>query len=105
MEHIDIIKATVSDISLLKEISIQTFTETFAKHNTEKDLQAYLHDSFSTDNLTKELSYSDSAFCFAKLNDELIGYMKINFNADQRKLKTKARLRWSVFMFLKNIKE
>jgi ribosomal protein S18 acetylase RimI-like enzyme len=92
MENIEIIKATFLDISLLREISIQTFTETFEKDNTSENLQKYLNDSFGVDNLYKELINPDSAFYFAKVNDQVIGYLKINFNKAQTEIKDKNAL-------------
>lgn len=92
MNNIEIIEATLSDVSILREAGIQTFTETFEKHNTSENLQKYLNESFGVDNLHKELSNPDSAFYFAKLNNKVIGYLKINFNKAQTEIKVKNAL-------------
>ncbi|MHA7057308.1 GNAT family N-acetyltransferase [Aquimarina sp. M1] len=63
----------------LLEISRQTFYDSFGPPlNTEKNIQQYLNEKFTLDNITKELKDSNSYFYFAKLRDEIIGYLKLN---------------------------
>lgn len=79
----------LSDIDRLQKISRQTFHETFSPYNTEDDMIKYLEESFSTERLFTELSNSNSEFYFATLDDEEIGYLKINFGESQTELKDK----------------
>ena len=87
MLNITITKLTPNDIASLQSIGKQTFYETFAAGNTEEDMQMYLNDSFRKDKLTMELQEPNSEFYFALLNNEPIGYLKLNFGAAQTELK------------------
>ena len=87
MLNITITKLTPNDIASLQSIGKQTFYETFAAGNTEEDMQMYLNESFRTDKLTMELQEPNSEFYFALLNNEPIGYLKLNFGAAQTELK------------------
>ncbi|MCC9621895.1 GNAT family N-acetyltransferase [Thalassospira sp. MA62] len=68
----------VTDVEALRHISIQTFTETFARHNTEEHLNAYLEKAYATEQLKRELAHPDSHFYFAHVDGELAGYLKVN---------------------------
>ena len=87
MPNITITKLTPNDIASLQSIGKQTFYETFAAGNTEEDMQMYLNESFRTDKLTMELQEPNSEFYFALLNNEPIGYLKLNFGEAQTELK------------------
>jgi len=87
MENIDIKRATLNDIDQLQKISRQTFFETFSAGNTEEDMTKYLEEGFSLEKLTAELNNPDSAFYFALLDNQVIGYLKLNFGQSQTELK------------------
>jgi ribosomal protein S18 acetylase RimI-like enzyme len=76
-------KIDIKDIQHLRDIGIQTFYETFVETNTKEDMQAYLDDNFSIEKLTAELSIKDSHFYFAKQNNQVMAYLKINFKKAQ----------------------
>ena len=44
MAEIHITRATIADLKLIRDISIQTFTETFAGVNTADNLALYLQE-------------------------------------------------------------
>jgi diamine N-acetyltransferase len=81
-----IIKATISDIDLLKQIGRQTFSETFSGKNTKENMQKYLDDQFSVSKLTAELNNPDSDFYLAVLDSKVIGYLKVNSGNSQTEL-------------------
>jgi ribosomal protein S18 acetylase RimI-like enzyme len=85
--NIKIRKINILDLPQLQEIGISTFTETFTEHNTKEDLEKYLKESFAADKLSAELNNQYSSFYFAELNEEIIGYLKINFGDAQTELK------------------
>lgn len=87
MEGIELIKITVTDVLLLQKIGRQTFEETFSKFNSEKNMKNYLEASFSEAKLLKELEDKNSDFYFATFENEVIGYLKINFGPSQTELK------------------
>lgn len=86
MEHLTIKKGTLHDSKQLQKISRQTFFETFSAGNTAENMAQYLEERFSEEKLTAELALPNSAFYFAVLDQEVIGYLKINFGSAQTEL-------------------
>ena len=87
MESIVIKRVKPDDISQLQQIGRQTFYETFSAENSEENMTRYLDDSFSIDKLAAELNDEDSEFYFAELDNNIIGYLKLNFGRSQTELK------------------
>ncbi|NBT08679.1 MAG: GNAT family N-acetyltransferase [Chitinophagia bacterium] len=87
MMEIVVRKIHLVDLSQLQKIGISTFSETFAEHNTKEDLEKYLKESFASEKLSAELANPNASFYFAVLNEEVIGYLKINFGNAQTELK------------------
>ena len=87
MDHIEIKRISQADISQLQAIGRQTFLETFADQNTPEDMQKYLDNSFNPDKLSSELSDPDSELYFASADNNVIGYLKVNFGQAQTELK------------------
>jgi ribosomal protein S18 acetylase RimI-like enzyme len=86
MENIDLTKVTLNDIDQLQKIGKQTFHETFSASNTEENMKKYLNEGFTTEKLTAELNDKNSEFYFAKHNNTVIGYLKLNFGQSQTEL-------------------
>jgi ribosomal protein S18 acetylase RimI-like enzyme len=80
-------KIDLEDLSQLQKIGKTTFAETFAEHNTKEDLEKYLDESFSNEKLSSELNNPHSSFYFAEIENNVVGYLKINFGASQTELK------------------
>lgn len=89
MSTLVIRKAKINDLTELQKIGKQTFRETFSAGNTEKDLAQYLSESFSTQQLTAELNDQKSEIYFALVNDDSIGYLKVNWEESQTELQDK----------------
>ncbi len=87
MATIELLKVSIDEIYQLQEIGKQTFSETFAEGNTEENMANYLEEGFSIEKLKSELNNPDSEFYFAKSEDKVIGYLKINFGQSQTELK------------------
>jgi diamine N-acetyltransferase len=87
MHTIEIKKIGLTDIEQLQIIGKQTFFETFATGNTEENMKKYLAEGFTVDKLTTELTNPNSEFYFATLDNNIIGYLKINFGQTQTELK------------------
>jgi ribosomal protein S18 acetylase RimI-like enzyme len=83
MSPIIIKKATISDLEIIQEISTQTFIETFADVNTSEDMENYVLENFNTEQVTSEINNRESAFYLATLDNETIGYLKLNFGKAQ----------------------
>ncbi|WP_333662676.1 GNAT family N-acetyltransferase [Chishuiella changwenlii] len=92
MENITVRKITTADITTLQKIGRQTFFETFSESNSEENMSEYLENGFSVEKLTDELNNENSAFYFATINDEVIGYLKVNFGSSQTELQDKSSL-------------
>ena len=86
MDKIVITKATINDLDQLQKIGRQTFFETFSTGNTEENMTKYLNEGFSIDKLTTELNDKNAEFYFATHNDNVIGYLKLNFGKSQTEL-------------------
>ena len=86
MTEIEITKVTLNDIDQLQKIGKQTFYETFAAGNTEENMTKYLDEGFSAEKLTTELNDNNAEFYFATLDDNVIGYLKLNFGQSQTEL-------------------
>ena len=87
MEIVEISKITKDEILQLQEIGRQTFYETFSESNTEENMKSYLDNGFSIDKITFELNDENAEFYFAKIDDKIIGYLKLNFGQSQTELK------------------
>ncbi|MGM0581367.1 MAG: GNAT family N-acetyltransferase [Bacteroidota bacterium] len=85
-------EVTYHDLIDLEKISKQTFLETYASGNTEADMLKYLNEEFATEKLKAELSNSNSEFYFAILEDQIIGYLKVNSGHSQTDLKDEMSL-------------
>ena len=87
MHNISIIKVELHHIEKLQKIGRETFFETFSESNSEENMQKYLDESFSIEKLASELTDKNSEFYFALLDEEVIGYLKVNFGDSQTELK------------------
>jgi ribosomal protein S18 acetylase RimI-like enzyme len=87
MENIITKKIALEDLEKLQKIGRQTFEETFSEYNSEENMKSYLEEGFSKKKLTEELEDKNSEFYFAILNNEVIGYLKVNFGNSQTELK------------------
>lgn len=76
-------KLNIDDLETLRNLSIQTFKETFEEVNTEEDMQKYLDEKLSIEKLKTELENPNSEFYFAENNEEILGYLKLNFKDAQ----------------------
>ena len=80
-------KISIDHLTQLQKIGKTTFAETFTEHNTKEDLDKYLEESFSNEKLSSELNNPHSSFYFAEIENNIVGYLKINFGASQTELK------------------
>ena len=87
MADIEIKRITINELAQLQKIGRQTFQETFSDSNSDENMKSYLENGFSSEKLTSELNNKDSEFYFATLEDNVIGYLKVNFGASQTELK------------------
>ncbi len=80
-------RATETDLIDLQSISILTFCQAFEQFNTVDDMQLYLENCLSIEQLNKEMETEVSSFFLAKIDGETIGYLKLNVGiSDQNDL-------------------
>lgn len=85
-DQVHISKLTLSDLEELRNLSIETFYESFGSVNTEENMQHYIGHFLSAARLTAEISNPGSEFYFARLNGIAAGYLKINVGNAQTDL-------------------
>jgi RimJ/RimL family protein N-acetyltransferase len=87
MDTIVVTQVSNSEIQELQKIGRQTFSETFSSVNSDENMSKYLDEGFSFEKLSAELADKNAQFYFAKLNNEIIGYLKLNFGESQSEIK------------------
>lgn len=92
MASIIIHKASSEDWEIIQHLGIQTFTETFAKDNSEEAMKKYLEESFNAEKLKAELSNKESHFFIAWEEDNPVGYLKVNTGSTQTELQDETSL-------------
>lgn len=92
MNTIAVNRVTLNDIDQLQKIGRQTFSETFSAGNTEENMQKYLQDGFSIEKLEKELNNKNSEFYFALIDDNVVGYLKLNTGQSQTEMQDRKAL-------------
>ena len=71
-------KAAIEDIDLLLELGKTTFAQTFAADNTPENMAAYMNRAFTHEKLKSELENPNSEFYLVRIDEEAIGYLKVN---------------------------
>ena len=85
-DDILLVKIKAADVKALQKFSIATFHESFAWGNTEENMQAYMNEAFNEKQLLKELNDPCSIFYFAKQENKIVGYFKLNTGMSQSDL-------------------
>lgn len=80
---IHIREADVKDIDALRTIGRQTFLETFGQANTMADMDQYLAERFSREQILGEYRNPGSRFFLAEQAGRAVGYLKVNRGAAQ----------------------
>lgn len=71
------------EVETLLNISRELFFTAFAHLNHPDDMAAYASKAFTIEKLREELINPDSYFYFAYLNNEIAGYLKLNYHTAQ----------------------
>jgi ribosomal protein S18 acetylase RimI-like enzyme len=83
MEFFSIKEFSLKDIEKIRYIGERTFYETFYNENTKEDMENYLKENFSYEQLESEIKNNASRFYIVENNEELVAYMKLNFDKAQ----------------------
>lgn len=92
MTSILVRQASNEDLKTLQALARETFYETFAKDNSEDEMQKYLDESFSDEKMLEELNTADSHFFIAWEEQDPIGYLKVNTGKAQTELQDDASM-------------
>lgn len=76
--HLTILTADTTAAELIAEISVTTFTETFADSNSKEDMDKYLSKEMNVEKIRCELQDPDSTFFLAWDGPTLAGFAKVN---------------------------
>lgn len=84
-----IVKATVKDAKLLSILGIETFIPAHGHSAPKKDIDNYVSESFSEENLVLELLDTKNEFYLFYVDDKIAGYSKIVFNQKNKDIVSK----------------
>ncbi len=87
MGSIEMRRITGEDVLLLQEIGRKTFAETFSSSNSKENMEKYLEEGFSLNKLQAEIDDPNAEFYFATLDNNVIGYLKLNLGQSQTEIK------------------
>lgn len=77
---ITIRKAENNDVSLIVQLSSETFYESYAAFNTEENMKLYVEQHFEVNHIDNELKNLNSHLLLAYNNDEISGYSKMSMH-------------------------
>ncbi|MBE0422741.1 MAG: GNAT family N-acetyltransferase [Lutibacter sp.] len=86
MDKLNIRKANFEDTELLLTIGRQTFFEKFTQNNSEENMLQYASEAYTLEKIASEVNNPNSQFYLASLNNQTVGYLKINFAEAQTEL-------------------
>jgi ribosomal protein S18 acetylase RimI-like enzyme len=85
-------EATVNDATLIADISRQSFYDTFAQDNREKDMSLFLDRQFTRGKLILEVGKKEHEFYLVQQEDKVAGYLKLRFGVPPASLAVKNAL-------------
>lgn len=75
---IKITPCKAEQLNLLRNISLQTYRDTFAESNSEALIEQYFRDALTPEKLLQEFNTVGTNFYFISLNDNIAGFLKTN---------------------------
>ncbi len=77
MNEIIIRQALPGEAELIADLSRQTFFDTFARFNTEEDMNLFMEKQFSKESLVEQVRKGDGIFLLATWENRLVGYARL----------------------------
>jgi ribosomal protein S18 acetylase RimI-like enzyme len=77
MNDISIKQATTAEAALIADLSRQTFYDSFAAENTPENMDKFMNEQFTRENLMKEVGAAGNIFLLAYIEDEVVGYTRL----------------------------
>jgi len=84
---VTIFRATISDVTGLTQLSIDTFCETFAHQNSKEDMDLYIAEEMNEARLAAELAEADNLFFIAWQGETMAGYVKMRTQPGEPSIK------------------
>jgi ribosomal protein S18 acetylase RimI-like enzyme len=78
---VSIRKAGLSDVKIVSALAITTFYEAYFEQDDSKNLAGYVLESFSPEQIEKQLADKNSTFFIAEVGRGAVGYAKMRENA------------------------
>ena len=78
MENIAIRPVKQSEIKQLQDIARSTFIATYNDHNSPRNMEKYLAQNFSIEQVKREFENPECEFYFAEMDEDIVGYLKLN---------------------------
>jgi ribosomal protein S18 acetylase RimI-like enzyme len=75
-------KAKIEEVSAVRELAIEVYTDTFADQNTEANLQAFFNESYNIEKFKAEFHEPDSALYVALDDLKIIGFLRLRFSTE-----------------------
>ena len=85
-------KVDITEAATLLAYSRKTFYDFFAHLNDPANMEVYSSIAFTEQNMQEQLTDPNSDFYFAMIDDQLAGYLKLNFGDAQTEFKDKNAL-------------
>jgi len=76
--NFNIQRATEADLEELQSISMRTFCQAFERFNKAEDMELYLTNCLSIEQLHTEMNTPGSEFYLGRMGNEAVGYLKLN---------------------------
>jgi len=77
MSNITIRTALPADAALIADLSRTTFHEAFAGSNTKEDMDIFMSEQFSREELISEVEQEEGVFFLAAIDEEPVGYARL----------------------------
>ena len=75
---LEIKKADINDLEIIRSIAIKTFVESFAVDNSNENMELYIENNLSISKLKAEFEDPDAIFFLAYFEAEVVAYLKLN---------------------------
>ncbi len=73
----------ICELNELRDITIKTFAETFEALNTPENFKKYIDENFNLRRLEDDIKNKNSFTFLVKIENEIVGYLKLNAESAQ----------------------
>lgn len=101
MSKVKINAVGVEDAELIRQLAIQTFSESFAEYNTAENMRLYIQRNFSNEIFKSELENENFLFLVIEYRNTPAGYIKIKFNAKHPEIEYESSIEIERFYILR----